>query len=147
MARRINYPSTLERLLYALITLVFALCACCGLNGALVGCKKEDKPNITDWAQICVHNDAKPGAVKPVYVRTSDESCAITPSPATSPNRFFWLYVNQRESGFINIPGAGQNLPNPDLDPSSALVVTVIRPDVSVIGRVPNRGGLGVATP
>lgn len=132
--------STAERLLYALITLVFALCACCGLGS----CKKVDKPNITDWAQICVHNDAKPSSTKPVYVRTSDESCERTP---TSPNRFFWLYVNQRESGFINLPGAGQNLPNAELDPSGALVVTVIRPDVPVIGRVPNAGGLGVATP
>jgi hypothetical protein len=143
MARRINYPSTLERLLYALITLFFALCACCGLGG----CKKVDKPNITDWAEICVHNDAKPGSVKPVYVRTSDQACEAPASPPTSPNRFFWLYVNQRESGFIDLPGAGQNLPNAELDPSSALVVTVIRPDVPVIGRVPNRGGLGVATP
>lgn len=132
-----------DRFIYALAALI-ALC-CCG--GGLTGCEKKDKPNITDWAQICVHNDAKPGAVKPVYVRTSDQSCETMPSPPTSPNRFFWLYINQRESGFIKIPGSGQNLPNADLDPSSALVVTVIRPDVKVIGRVPNAGGLGVATP
>jgi hypothetical protein len=136
MARHINYPSTLERLLYALITLFFALCACCGLGG----CKKVDKPNVTDWAQICVRNMAN-GDKPPVYVRSDDRSCEDKDNVT-----FIWLYVNQRESNFLPIPGVGRNVPG-DSMPADALVATTKRPDVKVIGRVPYGGGLGTATP
>lgn len=137
----VKYPSTIERFLYALMTLFFAACACCGLGA----CKKVDKPNITDWAQICVHNDVKSPSTEPVYVRTSDQSCETTQSPTANP-RFFWLYINQAESGFMKIPGAGQQLPG-SRQPDKVFSTTTERPNVDVIGRVPYAGGLGTATP
>jgi hypothetical protein len=128
---RVNYPSTLERLLYAAITLFFAICACCNLGACAK--KEENKPIVTTWAQICMRNDMPD-------VRTSDESCD------TAPDRFHWLYVFQNDPGYPGCPPVGGQLAAKK--PYDGWITTTERPPgVGFIGLVPYNGGLGVVIP
>lgn len=131
MRQNRRYPSTPERFLYAFVALV-SICCC------LPGCKKVDKPNVTDWAQICVR--APDPKFPKTLVRASDASC-VTTNP-----EFRWLFIDQRHSGFIDVVRVGQNLPGVN-DPADSYVSTFDRPQGVVIGLVPENGGLGRATP
>ena len=87
--RRPRYPSTPERFLYALITLFFAICACCGLGGC------AQKPIKSEWAKVCLDEVNR--------TRSVDGHC----DPARLDG-FAWAYI-PNEPG-AKLPGVGDAL-------------------------------------
>ena len=117
-----------DRFLYALITIILAICTCCGLGG----CKKEPA-KLAKWAMICIKN-AAPYNGQPNTLRASDESCS------NKLANFHWLYVQQTDTDYKGCPPVAKQLPPEILD---GRVTTSLEPPApqSQIGFVSFNGG------